>query len=288
MATETWTVQRLLQWTEEFLKKKGIASPRLEAQILLAHALGCKKIQLYVRYEEEPAEEVKTRFREMIKKRAEGMPNAYLVGYREFFSLEFAVTPAVLIPRPETEQLVMEVAKVIKPLPEARLLDIGTGSGCITISLAKHHPTLQAIATDISQAALDVAKGNASKHTVQERIDFRMGSMLEPVVGEEFDVIVSNPPYITPTEIETLDISVKNFEPRTALDGGPDGLTYYRQIATNAPQHLKAGGLLMVEIGYQQEAAVRELFMANPALTNVRSFKDFAGHPRVVAANKAT
>src|SRR3954468_11495721 len=137
MASETWTVRRLLEWTEDFLRKKGVEGPRLEAQILLAHALGCKKIDLYVRHDEEPAEDCRTAFREMIKKRAEGMPVAYLVGHREFYSLEFNVSPVVLIPRPETETLVMEAVRRLKPLAGPRILDLGTGSGAIAVVIAK-------------------------------------------------------------------------------------------------------------------------------------------------------
>ncbi|WP_020472718.1 peptide chain release factor N(5)-glutamine methyltransferase [Zavarzinella formosa] len=286
MAAEIWTVKRLLAWTEDFLRKKEIEPARLEAQILLAHALGCKKIDLYVRHDEEPAEAVRTRFREIIKKRAEGMPNAYLVGRKEFFSLEFKVTPAVLIPRPETELLVVEAAKFLKPLNAPAVLDIGAGSGCISIALAKQHRTARVTAIDISPAALEVAKENAATHQLTDRVRFLEGSVFGPVAGETFDLIASNPPYITHAELETLDKTVKDYEPRSALDGGPDGLTFYRQIASGATAHLRSGGLLIVEIGYQQETAVRELFAAEAGLENVKSFKDIDGHPRVVTANR--
>src|SRR5688572_1912773 len=139
MASEAWTVRRLLEWTEDFLRKKRVDAPRLEAQILLAHALGCSRIDLYVRHEEEPPEDKKTAFRETIRKRAEGMPVAYLVGHREFYSLSFAVSPAVLIPRPETETLVLEALRLLKPMATPRVLDLGTGSGCIAVTLAKQH-----------------------------------------------------------------------------------------------------------------------------------------------------
>ena len=159
MASETWTVRRLLEWTEDFLRKKQVESPRLEAQILLAHALGCPKIDLYVRHEEEPPEDRRTAFREMIRKRAEGMPVAYLVGYRDFYSLPFDVTPAVLIPRPETETLVVEALRFLKPLAAPRVLDLGTGSGCIAVTLAAQHKTAEVTAIDLSPEALEVAAG---------------------------------------------------------------------------------------------------------------------------------
>src|SRR3954469_9842263 len=200
MATETWTVRRLLEWTEDFLRKKGVESARLEAQILLAHALGCKKIDLYVRHEEEPAEDKRAAFRETIKKRADGMPVAYLVGHREFYSLEFAVSPAVLIPRPETETLVMEALRRLKPLAAPRVLDVGTGSGAIAVAIARQHKTARITAVDVSPTALAVATSNAQRHLVGDRIAFVEGDLFAPVGGQTFDLIVSNPPYIADAE----------------------------------------------------------------------------------------
>src|SRR5215212_6561071 len=184
MASETWTVRKLLEWTEDFLRKKGVESARLEAQILLAHALGCKKIDLYVRHDEEPPEDRRTAFREMIKKRADGMPVAYLVGHREFYSLEFAVSPAVLIPRPETETLVMEALRRLKPMEAPRVLDLGTGSGAIAIVLAKHHKTARITAVDVSTPALAMASGNAQRHGVTDRLTFVEGDLFAPVAGQ--------------------------------------------------------------------------------------------------------
>jgi release factor glutamine methyltransferase len=284
MASETWTVRRLLEWTEDFLRKKGFESPRLEAQILLAHALGCKKIDLYVRHDEEPAEDRRTAFRETIKKRAEGMPVAYLVGHREFYSLEFAVSPAVLIPRPETETLVMEALRRLKPLESPRVLDLGTGSGAIAVAIARQHKTARITAVDVSSAALAVAASNAQRHGVADRITFLEGDLFVPVAGETFDLIVSNPPYIADAELASLDVGVREFEPRAALAGGPDGLDFYRRIAADVPNYLAAGGAILVEIGATQEAAVRDLFAAR--LDPDTSFKDSAGRPRVVTAKR--
>jgi release factor glutamine methyltransferase len=284
MASETWTVRKLLEWTEDFLRKKGVESARLEAQILLAHALGCKKIDLYVRHDEEPAEDRRTAFREMIKKRADGMPVAYLVGHREFYSLEFAVSPAVLIPRPETETLVMEALRRLKPLPAPRVLDVGTGSGAIAVVIAKHHKTAQITAVDVSPTALAVAKSNAEKHGVADRITFTEGDLFGPVAGHTFDLIVSNPPYIAEAEFPSLDVGVRDFEPRSALAGGPDGLDFYRRIATEASNYLVPGGVVLVEIGATQESAVRDLFAAH--LEVGPTYKDAAGRPRVVSATR--
>lgn len=284
MANETWTVRRLLEWTEDFLRKKSFESPRLEAQILLAHALGCSKIDLYVRHEEEPSEEKRQAFREMIKKRAEGMPVAYLVGFREFFSLAFAVSPAVLIPRPETETLVMEALKILKPMECPCVLDLGTGSGCIAITIAKHHKSATIVAIDISVAALEVASANGRKHEVSGRVTFNEGDLFASLDGQAFDVIVSNPPYIAHEEFATLDPGVRDFEPRSALDGGPDGLDFYRDIAVRAPHFLKPGGTLLVEIGATQAEAVQDLFASH--LDPGKTIKDPAGKSRVVTAKR--
>lgn len=284
MASETWTVRRLLEWTEDFLRKKGFESPRLEAQILLAHALDCKKIDLYVRHDEEPTEDRRTAFRETIKKRAEGMPVAYLVGHREFYSLEFAVTPAVLIPRPETETLVMEALRRLKPLESPRVLDLGTGSGAIAVAIARQHKTARITAVDVSSPALAVAIGNAQRHGVADRITFLEGDLFAPVAGQTFDLIVSNPPYIADAEFTSLDVGVREFEPRAALAGGPDGLDFYRRIAADVQTYLCPGGAILVEIGATQEAAVRDLFAAR--LDSDTSFKDSAGRPRVVTAKR--
>jgi release factor glutamine methyltransferase len=284
MTTEAWTVRKLLSWTQDFLKKKGLDTPRLDSEILLAHALGCPKIELYVRIDEEPPEPVRTVFREMIKKRADGMPVAYLVGYREFYSLPFHVTPAVLIPRPETETLVMEALRLLKPMADPRVLDLCTGSGCVAVTIAKQHKTARVTATDISAEALAVATKNAERHSMTDRVTFLKGDLAAAVAGQTFDVVVSNPPYIAQSELPTLDPGVRNFEPTGALDGGPDGLDFYRRLAADVLALLNPGGTVLVEIGVTQEAAVRELFAAQ--LEPGKTFKDQAGRPRVVTARR--
>ena len=284
MTTEAWTVRKLLTWTQEFLKKKGLDTPRLDSEILLAHALGCPKIELYVRIDEEPPDAVRTAFREMIKRRADGMPVAYLVGYREFYSLPFHVSPAVLIPRPETETLVMEALRLLKPMTEPRVLDLCTGSGCVAVTIAKQHKTARVVGTDISPEALAVAVRNAERHAVTDRVTMSRGDLTAPVEGQTFDVVASNPPYIAQSELPTLDPGILNFEPTAALDGGPDGLDFYRRLATDVPALLKPGGTVLVEIGPTQEAAVRDLFGAQ--LEPGTTFKDQAGRPRVVTARR--
>src|SRR5262245_21557602 len=222
-----WTIRALMEWTEKHFQQKGIESPRLEAQLLLAHALECRKTELYTRWDEGIAEDRRGRFRDLIRRRLEGCPVQYLLGYREFFLLQLEVTPAVLIPRPETELLVTEALNFLKSREAPRVLDVGTGSGCIAIAIAHRHMSAQITATDISAEALEIARRNAARHNLAERIRFVQGDLLEPLGNESFDVIVSNPPYVAGEEYAALAAHVRNFEPRLALDGGPDGFAVF-------------------------------------------------------------
>jgi release factor glutamine methyltransferase len=286
MSPDPWSIRRLLTWTEGFLREKGIESPRLEAQLLLAHTLGCKKIDLYVRSEEEPTEAQRTAYKALIKRRVEGCPVAYLVGRREFFQLDFDVNPAVLIPRPETEFLVMEALRLLKGRDGARVLDLGTGTGCVVLSIAKKLPGAQVTAVDVSAAALAVARANAEQHGLAERVRFLEGDLFAPVAGETFDLIASNPPYIGTDELAGLAREVRDFEPRLALDGGPDGLAVYRRLIAAAPAHLEVGGYLLLEIGATQEQAVRELINRQECFDNLTTHFDGQKLPRVIAARK--
>jgi len=283
----TWTVKALLQWTTEFLKKKGVESPRLESQILLAHVMDCPKIELVARSNEEPTEVERARFKDLIRQRTEGWPVAYLVGKREFYLLSFEVTPAVLIPRPDTETLVLEALRLLKGRANPAVLDLGTGSGCIAISIAHQAKTTRVTAVDVSPDALGVAKRNASTHGVQDRVTFALGDLFAPLPeGSQFELIVSNPPYVTPGELAELAPEVRDHEPRIALDGGPDGLAFYRRIATDASRFLKPGGTVLVEIGVSQEDAVQGIFAARSELTVNPTIKDLAGRPRVISARR--
>jgi release factor glutamine methyltransferase len=282
-----WTIKALLDWTAGFLAKKGFPCARLEAQILLAHVLDCRKIDLLVRYAETPADAERARFREFIQRRVDGWPVAYLVGEKEFFSLSFEVSPAVLIPRPETETLVLEALRLLKPLKEPTILDLGTGSGCIAVSIAQQQKDARITATDISPDALDLARGNAERNEVAARVDLRQGDLFTAVPEKStFDLIVCNPPYVTPAELAALTPDVREHEPRLALDGGPDGLAFYRRIAAGAAPFLKPGGRLLLEIGSTQEASVRGLLEARPELELGPTLKDAAGLPRVMSARK--
>ncbi len=287
---ETWTVKRLLEWTTDFLKKKGVDSARLEAEILLAAALNIQRIQLYTDFDKEPSEEKRTVFRDFVKRRGTGEPVAYLVGFKEFYSLPFKVDRRVLIPRPETEQLVLETLDYLKTLPpgsQPMVCDVGTGSGIIGVTVAKHWPkTLgspQVVAVDMSSDALDVAAENAKK--LGAAVQFRQSDLLAAVDGP-FDVIVSNPPYISASEFETLPNDVKNFEPKLALLAGPNGTEIVQRLIAEATPKLKKGGRMLLEISPMIADRVAAMF--NTDWTDVAVLIDLAGLKRIVAATRAS
>ena len=288
-ATPTvWTVRALIQWTTQFLTSKGIEAAARETRILLAHVLGCTPIDVMTRYDEMPTDADRTAFRALIKRRVDGCPVAYLVGHREFFKLSFDVTSAVLIPRPDTETLLMGGFKHLTGKTTPAVLDLCTGSGCLAVSVAHKVRTATVLATDVSAEALEVARRNAAKHGVAKRVEFRQGDLWAAVPGgAAFDVILTNPPYIAESEFAELAADVRDHEPRLALDGGPDGLAYYRRIADEAAWFLKPDGVLLAEVGWTQEPAVRELLAAAPGLSALPSVKDGAGHWRVVGAKKS-
>ncbi len=283
---ETWSVRKLIAWTADYLKRNGSETPRLDAEVMLAFALGCERVELYTDIDKEVETPIRNRYRELVKRRSRGAPVAYLVGRKEFFSLPFDVSPAVLIPRPESEFVVVEFLECTRDRGSVRAVDVGTGSGCLAIAAAHQNPQAQFIAVDRSNSALAVAAANAKKHGVAERIEFREGDLLEPIAAEApFDVILSNPPYIPSAEIEHLAPCVRDFEPRGALDGGPSGLAIVERLIEQAIPLLKTEGHLILEIGHNQEKAVRALldrpeFRLNPTI------RDLALHPRVVHARR--
>jgi release factor glutamine methyltransferase len=280
-----WTIHALMEWTERHFQQKGIESPRLEAQLLLAHALECRKTELYMRWDEVVEDARRTRFRELIRRRLEGCPVQYLLGYRDFFLLQLEVTPAVLIPRTETELLVTEALNHLKARESPRVLDVGTGSGCIAIAIAHRHKTAHVAATDISAEALEVARRNAAKHKLAERIRFAHGDLLAPLIGEQFDVIVSNPPYISAAEYAELAPHVRDFEPRAALDGGADGYAIYDRLIPAAAASLALGGVLLLEIGYRQEEGIGQR-LAAAGLQTGPAVRDDQCLPRVMIGRK--
>jgi release factor glutamine methyltransferase len=284
---DRWTVGRLLNWTRDFLKKKGSESPRLEAEVLLASVLKCERVRLYTQFEDEVDDKARSSFRDLVKRRAEGAPVAYLVGRKEFYSLPFAVSPAVLIPRADSESVVVEVWTKIKGVEAPRCVDVGTGSGCLALACAHQHKTARFVAVDLSPEALAVARGNAEKLGLLDRVEFVEGDLLEPLADRPpFDLILSNPPYIATGVIPTLEPGVRDFEPHLALDGGEDGLRIVDRLIAQAIPLLKPGGWLILEIGSDQEAPVRSMIAARGEFELAPTIRDAANHPRVILARR--
>ena len=292
MTDEPWTIGKLVQWTQGYFSRKGIESPRLDAEILLAHTLGLKRIELYTNYDRPVPEENRAKFRNLVERRAERCPTAYITGGREFMSLEFRVTPDVLVPRPETEFVVESVLELVPGRESADLLiaDIGTGSGCICVSLATRLAKSRFLATDVSEKALAVARDNAGRHGVAERITFLRGDMLEPLAGGEFrgkiNFLLSNPPYVSDEEWRTLMPEVRDYEPKEALLAGGDFLKYYRSLAAGGAEILAPGGRAIVEVGRDRAESVKKIFEENPAFCGTKLVKDYQGIDRIVIAAK--
>ena len=289
---EVWTVARLLAWTQEFLQRKGLESPRLCAEILLAHSMKCERLRLFTQHDTAPRATVRDVFRTLVQQAATGRPIAYLTGAKEFFSLTFEVSPDVLIPRPETETLVERTISLVRSAGDSRtrILDLGTGSGCIAVALARHLPVTAVAASDVSESALAVARGNADRHGVADRIDFRAGDLFEPwqAQGEApqmFDVIVTNPPYVADDD-PAVEAGVREFEPHEALFAGADGLAVIRRILADAPRNLAPGGHLLMEIAYNQADAVRVL-VSDAVWERVTTYRDLAGHERVLHVQRS-
>lgn len=272
----------VLQWTAEHFAQKGLASPRLDAELLISHALGLKRVELYMRPEMPLKDEERETIRQLVRKRLAGVPVAYITGKKEFWTMTFQVTPAVLIPRPETEDLVEQAHAALLARKDDQLsfLDIGTGCGCIACALAKEFPDAQVTATDISEEALEIARENVELLGFSERIHLKRGNLFEAVNNDEnFDLIISNPPYIPSALMESLPAEVKH-EPKIALDGGEDGMKLIKEIVKEAPHFLREGGFLMLEIhdlhgekiGYEIEAQGLEFKGVA---------KDLAGLPRI-------
>ena len=282
-----WTVGRLLTWTADYLKSRNAESPRLDAEVLLARVLSWERVQLYTHYDDEVGPHARGEFRALIRRRAEGMPVAYLVGRKEFYSLALAVSPAVLIPRPDSEFVVVEFLDFFKTAEAPRCVDVGTGSGCLALACAHHQKSARFLATDINADALAVAAANAQSHGLADRVEFRKGDLLEPVENDgPFDAVISNPPYIATAVIPTLEPGVRDYEPHCALDGGKDGLQVVKRLIAQAVPLIKPGGCLILEIGSDQEAPVRDLLSAQPSLDPAPTVRDHANHPRVVRAVK--
>jgi release factor glutamine methyltransferase len=284
---EPWTVGRILTWTTDYLRRRGSESPRLDTEVMLANVLACDRVRLYTHFDEVVAEECRGRFRELVRRRALGAPVAYLVGRKEFYSLSFSVSSAVLIPRPDSEFVVVEFLEVARNFESPRVVDVGTGSGCLAIACAHHQPTARFIATDISEQALEVARRNAGELGVADRIEFRSGDQLEPVAHEgPFDAIISNPPYIPTEDLERLEPGVRDYEPLIALDGGKGGLAAVGGLIDGSIHLLRPGGHLILEIGDAQEQPVRSMIEAHAEYRLAPTIYDHSKHPRVVRATR--
>lgn len=279
-----WTIGSILQWTKQYFSDKGVESPRLDAEVLLSHILGKDRLYLYVNFDQPLQSDELAAYREAVKKRVQRQPVAYIIGQKEFMGLDFIVSPAVLIPRPDTEILVEAILAKIQELPNLSILDLGTGSGAIIISLLAKVTSACGTAVDISREALKIAAVNAEKNSVYSRLTLLAGDLYGPVGDQVYDVIVSNPPYIPNADIAGLEQEVQR-EPAQALAGGHDGLDFYRRIVDSADKHLKSGGLLAFEVGINQAEAVADL--GNKAgLMAEGIIKDYGGIDRVVLLRK--
>ena len=290
--SDPWTIRRLLDWTTDYLKSNGSDTARLDAEVLLANVRKCQRIMLYTAYDEVATDDARAAFRDLVRRRAEGEPVAYLVGYREFFSLDFKVDASVLVPRPETEYIVTTLIDLAKEraseLPAPRILDIGTGSGILAVCGAKHVESASLVATDICPKALQIAKANAEKHDVADRIEFVASDVFSNLPADQmFDFIISNPPYIA-TSDSTVEANVTKHEPNIALFAGDDGLGVIRRIVAESATRLNADGYLIMEIGETQSETVKDLLLATGDFGEPNLVKDQAGLPRVVVAQRSS
>lgn len=282
--TDTWSVRRILEWAAQDFRQRGLATPRLEAELLLAHVLGVDRIRLIVDAERPLAAHELSALRALIRRRRAREPVAYLLGRREFWGLEFAVDARVLVPRPDTEALVEEALERSRALSlHGQLLDLCTGSGCVAIAFARERPTWAVTDVDSSPSTLEIARANALRLGAVWGVQWLESDLWAAVRPEPvFDLVTANPPYVPSAEVQALDADVREWEPRLALDGGDDGLSLVRRIVSGAPAHLRRGGVLAIELHHDQAARVEPLLVA-AGFTGVRRRRDYAGRDRVVS-----
>ncbi len=280
---ETWTLLKLLRWTTGFFRDKGIDNPRLDAELLIAGVLELDRIGIYLNYDRPLTAIELATIKPLVKRRGQREPLQYLLGHTEFWSLDFKVSPAVLIPRADSEILVEEALK--KAGDAGEMLDVGTGSGVIALSFAHEKANWQVTGLDISAAALEVAVDNAQRHALDVRCQFMCGDLAH-LPEKPFDLVVSNPPYVGTAEYCDLMPEVRDHEPAQALLAGEDGLDCYRHIVAQAQKILKPGGWLLLEIGYRQQQSVMDLLVA-AGLSEIYGRQDYAGNPRVVAGRRS-
>ncbi len=284
--TNRWTIQDVLEWTASHFADKGIASARLDADILLAHALRVDRLYLYLNLDRPLLQVERDRYRELVSRRAKREPVALITGTREFWSLPLRIAPGVLIPRPETETLVQAVLEKVRGIDEPRVLEIGTGSGAVSLAVAKEVTAVGIVATDLDPKALEVARSNATDLGVSASIRFLASDLFSEIPdGESFDIICSNPPYIPTSVLETLEPEIVGFEPRLALDGGVDGLDVIRAIASRARDFLENSGALILEFGDDQRDAVRDTLASHGRFGRINFREDLSGKPRVAVAS---
>ena len=290
---ETWTIQRLLNWISDHFAEHNVDSPRLSAELLISNVLGVKRIDLYTQFDKIVSQNHLDKLHELVRRCSEHEPLGYLIGQTEFYSLDIKVTPDCMIPRPETELLVERAVGFIRKREGKQFVcDLCTGSGCIAVAIAKNCPNANIVATDICDSALSVAAENIAGHNVDEKVSLLCGDLFAPIIegldNTEFDLIVCNPPYVSSAEYEVLDKNVRDYEPKRALWAGADGLDIYRRIAERVDEFLKPDAALMLEIGYAQGKAVRELLGQTGIFAEIKIEKDNQNNDRVVTAKKST
>jgi len=281
---ELWTIRRVLDWTAADLGRRGVSAPRLDAEVLLAHALGSSRLALFLDMDRPLSDAERTAYRRLVERRRAREPLAYITGEREFWSRPIGVDPRVLVPRPETETLVAEALALVRGSGAALVVDVGTGSGCVAIAIASEAPAVHVAAVDLSPDAASLASRNAAANGVAAQVHALVGDLLGPVRGP-VDLVVSNPPYIPSSAIDRLEPEVARFEPRLALDGGPDGLDVYRRLIPAAAEVLAAGGALALEVGHDEQADQVAGLVEHP-LAVERVARDHAGTARVVVARR--
>ncbi|MEE9420470.1 MAG: peptide chain release factor N(5)-glutamine methyltransferase [Desulfatiglandaceae bacterium] len=294
MTKKSWQVKGLLEAATGYLKKKEIHNPRLDAEVLLAHLLKVDRLNLYLNIEQPLTEKEVSGYRSLIQRRSLREPLQYITGVQEFWSLDFRVNSQVLIPRPETELLVGQALARIRTTAGfqtegGKMLDLGTGCGAVAISLAKELPEARLWASDISAGALEIARINAERHRVSERIEFRQGDLWEPFINHDitFDIILSNPPYIASEDYDELPPEVRDYEPRLALDGGKEGMSYIEKIVKGGVDYLKEGGWLILEMAPEQTDEALRLTGQTNGYSERDRIKDYSHRYRVVLARKA-